>query len=371
MSRSGRSGLKSIKGGADYRSGGGGAKALPDFLRVNLKRIKPFHETLRYGSTVGRIRVLETQLLSSHRVERLVEADFEEALHILDEIAIGDYLAGATSPGDVDRGLTEFLKGVYENLAEALPRDSFLMEYFLCRYDFHNLKALFKGRDSEKEPEALLPGLGNLDIERLRKGIQDPTALPSPYKEAAAEILERGAAGQQVDTIVDRHFLTYRLLLAGREENYFVMDYSRASIDLANLKTVVRGRNLGKNREFVQDALVEGGFIGTGMLLDIFGDAPEVMLRKLENTRYYSDLLKIMEEGDEVVRLTDFDRRSDDFLMDMVRGTKRISVGAEPIFAYVRARENEVTQVRIILMAKLHNVSPPAIEKMLRKLYID
>ncbi len=71
------------------------------------------------------------------------------------------------------------------------------------------------------------------------------------------------------------------------------------------------------------------------------------------------------------MRLTDFDRKSDDQLMEMVRGMKRISVGVEPIFAYLRARENEALTVRMILIAKLHNIPPDAIEKTLRKLYIE
>jgi V/A-type H+-transporting ATPase subunit C len=72
-----------------------------------------------------------------------------------------------------------------------------------------------------------------------------------------------------------------------------------------------------------------------------------------------------------VVRLTDFDRKSDDMLMEMVRGMKRVSVGVEPVFAYLRARENEVLMVRMILIAKLHNIPPDAIDKSLRKLYIE
>ena len=57
--------------------------------------------------------------------------------------------------------------------------------------------------------------------------------------------------------------------------------------------------------------------------------------------------------------------------MDMVRGTKRVSIGAEPVFAYLRARENEVLTVRMILMGKLNNISPEVIEEHLRKPYID
>ena len=70
---------------------------LPGFLTVDLKRIKPFHDAVRYGYAVGRIRVLEAQLISGQRLRRLIEADYEEALRILDEVPIGDYLMDAAT----------------------------------------------------------------------------------------------------------------------------------------------------------------------------------------------------------------------------------------------------------------------------------
>jgi V/A-type H+-transporting ATPase subunit C len=344
---------------------------IPNFLAVDLKRIKPFHDTTRYGYAVGRIRVLEMQLLSTHRLERLIEADFEGALNILDEVAMGDYLAKARLARDVDTGLTAFLRDVYSTLKEALPKDSFLADFFLCRYDFHNLKALIKAGMEGKEPEALLEGLGTIDVGTLRRGVENPDLLPPPYKETAQRFLDEMVPPQELDTIVDRHYLDYRLLTARRERSPYVVDFARASIDLANIKTTIRGRNLRKSKEFLADSLVEGGFIKTGFFLDLFGDAPEVMMKKLEATTYHAKLLELSEDKSEAYRLTDFDRRSDDYLMEIVRGTKRVAVGVEPIFAYIRARENEVMLVRMILMAKLHNIAPADIEKMMRKLYIE
>ena len=371
MRKAGRADLNPIKKGVSPHFREGRVMSLPDFLKVDLKRIKPFHDTLRYGHAVGRVRVMELQMLSSHRLERLVEADFEGALNILDEIAMGDYLAEAETVKDVDAGLVAFLRDVYASLDEALPPDSFLMDFFLCRYDFHNLKALLKAGEKGEEAKSLLEGLGQLDIEVLREGLNDIASLPSPYRETAEECMRGEVTPQEMDTIVDRHYLAYRLLLAGREGSPFVIDFARASIDLANLKLLLRGRNLGKEREFLEAGLVAGGFITTGGLLDLYGDPPEVMVKKLESNVYFSRLVEVLEDAGETFRLTDFDRKSDDYLMDLVKGTKRISLGPEPIFAYLRARENEALMVRMILIAKLHNIAPASIENMLRNVYVE
>lgn len=345
-------------------------KKPPDFLRIDLAAIKPFHETLRYGHAVGRIKAQEMKLLLSHHVGRLIESDFQEALHILGEVEMGDYLAGAATARDVDNGLINYLHDVYEFLREALPGDSVLFEFFHCRYDFHNLKVLLKAAREGAPEDALLPRLGSIDVESLRRGVENPVELPSPYKELVLEMEGRELSPQDLETLIDAYFLRHRLFLARREESAFMEELARAAIDLSNLKAIIRARRLGKDRESARRYLVEGGYIPTGYLLELYGDTDDVMVKKLERTRYPSRLLDFLVE-EEKPSLSEFDRRSDDYIMELLRASRRISVGVEPVFSFVRARENEVTMVRMILMAKLHNLAPEAIEKMLRKLYIE
>jgi len=346
-------------------------KKLPDYLRIDLGSIKPFHETLRYGHAVGRIRAQEMRLLMPHHLGRLIEAGYEEALHILGEVEMGDYLAGAATAREVDDGLTAYLHDVYEFLREALPKDSVLYEFFLCRYDFHNLKVLLKARREGTPEDALLPRMGRMDVEALRRGAENPVELPSPYKEVVTELAESELPPRLMESVIDRHFLRYRLFLARWEGSDFMVEFARTCIDFANLKNLLRSRRLGREREEFQKTLVEGGYIQPGYLLELYGDPEELMLRKLERTRYSYRLLEMLEEGEERAGLSEFDRRSDDYIMDMLRASRRISVGVEPVFSFIRARENEVTMVRVILMAKLHNLAPAAIERMLRKLYIE
>ncbi len=345
-------------------------KTAPGYRRPSLRSLKSYSEPVRYGYAVGRIKVLESRLLTPHRLNRLIEADYSEALHILDEVELGDYLMGARVAGEVDVGLIRYLRDVYSLLEEMLPEDSCLVDFFLSRYDFHNLKVILKSRMDGKE-EGLLPGLGRLEVEELREGIDEPKLLPPAYRAALEEIKEAQLSPQETDMVMDKHFFSYRLQLAEGEKNAFLKEYARTAIDFANLKTIVRGRKLGKGREFMQLVLVEGGKLGKDDLLELYEKPYDEMIKALGKARYPSTLMSFMEGADEIVRLTDFDRRVDDYLMELTRRARRISVGMEPIFGYVKAREVEVTVVRIILMGKLHNLSPADIEKMVRKLYVE
>lgn len=353
------------------RSVTGTAGKLPDFLSVDLGRLKPFRGAVRYGHATGRVMALEGKLINSQRRERLLEADFREALEILNETPLGDFLVDASTPGGIDAGLTRFLAYAYSSLEPALPRGSLLLVFFRCRYDFHNLKALLKARAEDGEAAGLLSGLGTLEINRLRKGAADPSLLPPPYREAVRGCRELAASPSEMDTVMDRYFLEYRLDLADREGSRFISDFARAAIDLAGLKMVLRGRASGLEPGMLGEALPRGGFITPAQLLDLYAEPAEALSSRLEANRYYSGLVTILEVSGDEVRLGDFDRASDDLLVDLVRGSKRVSLGAEPVFAYLRARENEVTMVRMILMAKLIGIPPETVEKSLRKLYIE
>ena len=332
---------------------------------------KPFHDVLKYGHAVGRVKAQEKKLLMPHHVGRLIEADFQDALHILDEVEMGDYLAGASTAREVDDGLINYLHDVYEFLREALPKDSVLFEFFHCRYDFHNLKVLIKARKEGTPKDALLPRLGSLDVEALERGMENPAELPSPYKELVMEAEETELSPQDLETLVDKYYLRYRLFLAMQEGSEFLEEFARTSIDFANLKALLRARNLGKSREDMERSLVDGGYLKREYLLDLYGDPDELMKKKLEGTRYLSRIVELLGGEEEKPSLSDFDRRSDDYIMDMLRASRRISVGVEPVFSFVRARENEVTMVRMLLMAKLHNLAPEAVEKMIRKPYLE
>ncbi len=371
MSKANRRVINPIKAGASPHFREGRVRGIPDFLVIDRKRIRPFHEATRYGYTVGLVRSLEIRMLNTQRVERMIEADLEGALYILEEIPIGDYLQGAESIKDIDDGVNTFLASVYESVEQALPGNSLILDFFLCRYDFHNLKALLKGSKEGREAPGLILGFGRIGVDRLRDGISDPGSLPSPYKETVYETAQIEGDAQIFDAIVDRKYFEHRLFLAWREDNPFMVDFARASIDLANLKQLLRARLLSKERDFLDKTLISGGFVPVASLMDLYADPSDLMIKKLQSNIYYSRLLSLAEDVDEAARLTDFDRRTDDRLMEMVRETKKISVGAEPIFAYIKARENEAMMVRLILVAKVNQMDPASIDKMIRQLYIE
>ncbi len=336
----------------------------------SLKDLKVWRDPVKYGYAVGRIKVRESALLNRQRIGRLIEADFAEALHILEEVDYGDYVKQAGVAADVDVGLLRFLEDLYDFLTEITPSGSHIRDWLLARYDFHNLKVYLKERCCDGGLTGITLELGTLPPEVLRAGLDNPLLLPEHMRDALLEVLVLPEpSSQQVDSILDRRLLEYRLSLARLERSGFMVQFTRSSIDIANLKALLRAKNLGKEPGWLETVLAAGGELGKKRLLALAQESIPDIMHQLSSTKYAAKLLKYLDVRDDQVGLTEYDRRADDLLMTELHRAQRLVAGVEPILGYVRGRENDVMVLRIILMGKLHNLAPETIEEHLRVLY--
>ncbi len=340
----------------------------PDMTRA----MKTFNRVPRYGTAVGRIMMHEATMLNWQRIERLIESRFEDCITVLIDTEYGPFLEGATVAAEVEAGLMAFLKSQYE-LLDAICAGTFVPDFMHLKYDFHNIKVFLKLSRGESGAEPMLSGLGSLDTERLASAVEGEGGTLGPYWEGLIRDLKEESDAIDgpgaVDTVADRVFLEKRLAIAGKEKSRLLVDFSRAAIDVANLKTLLRGRVLGKPPEYFADALAAGGRLDRSELVGLAGDPPDRFSARLLATRYGGMLEEVLHSEDRQVRLTSLDRDSDEFLLEKLAGMRRMALGPERIVMYMLKRENEVTLLRVVLMGKLHGVSAPVIERRLSSTY--
>ncbi|MBM3251698.1 MAG: V-type ATP synthase subunit C, partial [Candidatus Omnitrophica bacterium] len=58
-----------------------------------------------------------------------------------------------------------------------------------------------------------------------------------------------------------------------------------------------------------------------------------------------------------------------DFLMETLKPVKYISYGPEPLMAYYFAKTNEINLIRMIILAKLNDVSKDLVKERLNAVY--
>jgi V/A-type H+/Na+-transporting ATPase subunit C len=337
------------------------------------RRMVPFSQPLKYGYASGRIKVLEGTLLQKQHVDRLVDADFEECKRILMETDYGPFLSGAEVARDIEDGLQDYLARVYLFFKDPNV-EGWLEDFFLSRYDLHNLRVVLKEQFmGGGEHRAILP-FSRIDVEVMRSAVRDADwkrlpAWMAGTVERLASRLETDPDPQLVDVYLDRLFLEYRESITCKVKSPLVRDFCRMSIDLANIKVLLRCEKLGKSVSFCDEALAGGGKLDRKDLLAALGKGMEILIRSVRDRDYVELLTSNVDLTERKVRLTHFDSAADDFILEFLRGARRVAAGPETIIGYIYAKENEIVELRIILMGKLHALTPEEIEAQLRGVY--
>ena len=108
-----------------------------------------FKDDTRYAYAVGRVRALEKKLLTKADFSRLLDAaDFPQALRLLAEMG---YPVSEETADYESVLMAEQREALF--LLEKLSEGEELSMLFRRRYDYHNLKALLKGKHSQQELE--------------------------------------------------------------------------------------------------------------------------------------------------------------------------------------------------------------------------
>ena len=318
-----------------------------------------------------RVKSLERSLLNSERMERMLEArSTDDALMVLSECGYGEL--SDTSEEVVNEALAAQRQKTIQELTALIP-DPELINTFKVRYDYHNVKALLKAEVMNTDPTGLLLDTGRIPVKDLEGRVRSnelnnlPAILRTAIEEAR-EVLGTTQDPQLADFVLDRAYYKDMAYLAESTGSTFLDGYVRISVDAANLRTAVRTIRMGKNAEFLRDILFPGGNIDVTRVLSaasVGGSLAELFA--------LSPLKTAAEVGMEALsggRLTQFEKLCDDAVTEYLRSAKVVPVGEAPIIAYLAAKENEFTAIRIILTGRLANLPAETIRERLRDSYV-
>jgi V/A-type H+-transporting ATPase subunit C len=332
-------------------------------------------KTDRYAYAIGRIKVMETRLLDRDRIERMVEAkSADEALKVLGESEYSDYLADLADVHEYEKILSAELLRIYRELRQLSPEEK-IIAFFARKYDYHNLKVLFKAAHlKEERPELLLPGLGNIPLDELVRAVseEDFRNLPPRMQEAAqklAEKLQDGFDPQLVDLWLDQALYAELAEDVQRSKNKYLRDYFTGLVDLTNIKTFLRVRRMQRSKSFLAAVLLPGGSLDLLAMLDLT-DPLEVIVDRLASSPYAQVVAEGVQLFQQTDTLTRYEKLADNFLLERVRQAKYVTLGPEPVIGYLLAKENEIKIIRIVLTGKINRLPVSEIRERLRDVYV-
>jgi len=311
-------------------------------LSPNIKLKK----SLDYTFAVGRVRVWESKLLSASLFYQLADArNLSELESILSPTAYKLAISGFDDVLDTEE-IT-----VLKELKKTLKDDRFLLPFFYKR-DFYNLKLLAKSKFTDVEIDRLKEGL--IEKGKIEQAISggDLTSLPKNYQDflnEAWKIYEKTEDWQILDSFLEQRL--YEQILNITEEFPFANYFFKSEIDLINIKTFIRYKNSDAGGDLFGRLFINGG------LLDrhFFGEESiDKLLQRLKSTPY--DLLTDIEISPNFEKFYEIENKCHFALLKYLLCARYTSFGYEPILRYVSLKNNEIKNLRTVIIGKTHNI---------------
>lgn len=331
-------------------------------------------DVMKFTQAVSRIWVLETKLIDKAKIERMIEApSANEVLRILNETEYSNVSSNVKRAEDYEEILSAELKRVYDLVYEISPIKD-VVKIMSLKYDYHNIKVLLKGKVLNKDLSSMLINLGSLDLQEIKRKIDGDSfkSLSGNLGKGISEALkvfEETKDPQKIDIILDK-YMYKELVDLKKSLNYkFIDNLVKAMIDSTNIRTLLRVKKQNKNRDFAKEVIVDGGDIDSSKLISLISETPENIMNKLQSTIYSSLVKEGLEGYIESDSASLLEKLSDNYIMDLMKGSKLVTFGPEKILSYIYAKETEIKVIRIIMVGKLNNIAEEVIRERLRDIY--
>lgn len=330
-----------------------------------MTRLRVISDPMRYGFAVGRVRVLEAELLTATTYERLMDArDFDLQRRVLADTVYGPYLESVQNPDDIEGALNASLVDLYEDFLEKANLPTAMVSYFRARHDFENLKASLKAEALRIPAEPLMTPLGSVPAEAFHGSSE---RLPSEVRAAEGRI--RASLADEdgdlppdaVEAAVDREMFAYLSKIAATSRSEYVQHLAALEADAGNTRAFVRCRWRGMPVSTLEAALVPGGTIAPSKFVSLY------RLSFAEGVAQLGTLGPLRRVDPEALAdPTRLDVAIDALIAREARKHRLTSIGPDPVVSYVLARRAEVTALRTIIIGTFAHVPVEQLRERVR-----
>ena len=312
-----------------------------------------------------RIRLLEKKLLTKANITRIIEApNATEALRQISQHSEYDF-SSLKKAEDYEAVVKEHIEGVYA-LMYGLSPDSRVVDIPAAKYGYHNLKTLLKSKHSGKDANGILSPVCALDLSKDDL----PPHITAAWGEAEAAYLKT-ADPQSIDVVLDRHMFARMLALCEELKSDFITEYTRLSIDVFNIKTLLRVKGMKRGARFLSECMAAGGLTDKQLLLSYYDKEPGALSLIAFCKYYFGDIIKNgLDSHSKAGNFAALDKLFDDYLVEFSKKSKYYAFGPEVLFAYIISKENEIRQIRILMSCKLNDIRADIIRERLRDNYV-
>ena len=317
----------------------------------------------------GRIKCLERNLLTQDKITRMIDSvDLNEAVRILAEVNYGGGLV-LENPRLFDKLLLEEEAETCKLVLTLVPK-GYGMECFILSNDFHNAKALYKGKvTGVKNPAALRPEGVCGDLSSAIDGgvyAQLPEALAKALTELDEKALTESLSPREIDLKIDKAYFEAVSDILKKSKKTVIADYFSLLADFTNIRAMARCKKCGLSVKEFEECFVTGGKLSEKTLEELF----EMSFNDAYEKMRYGDFAKAFETlTHENNALVDFEKFSDSVLIKLFKKEKADMFSPAPVAGYYVGKMSEIKTVRLILVCVNNGVSKEEIYRRLKENY--
>ena len=335
-------------------------------------QLHQFSGDTRYLYSVGRLRVMEKQLIPFQKFNRM--ADRENWQGVLDELRSTTYyerLIPVKNARMLEDAISSFVQERQQLILE-LSQNSPLIKAILLRHDFNNLKILLKEQWLSRQRAFPLSTLGIVEPEQLEEQFRRPHTLPPPLQDAyqiATNDFQQHQSVFRGEMVVDLQYLKYVKSQFMNSKLPFLKEFITYRIDWLNVAQLLRWQWWQPDSPPDWHLFVPGGYLNMDFLHRLWKEPPERLPELIRFTQYGEVMAEGMEHYRQHKQLWKLEKLGEDFITAFCRLTRYASAGIEPLIAFIWVSMQELKNLHMILIAKYMGLSPEIIKTRIRMVY--
>ena len=297
---------------------------------------------------VSMIKVQEKKLLSEDKLIKMLETNsFKEILRILNDTDYSYSIATITRDDEYEKIINGELERVFKFTREISKNNQEIVDLAALKYEYQNLKLLLKDKGNILDEYNISTGI--IDKEEIMNNFNEV----KKYKDLKETCIE-----------LDKMYLKHLLKLAISTNIPLFIDYSKISIDRYNVLTFLRLKKQNRNVDYLDDILVDGGNIcKEDLIKSYFTNTYLPLFKKKIETKSW----ETFEKNEDILEI---EKVFDNMIISLVKEYKNVTIGPEPIFTYIIAKEYEFKALRLIMSAKLNDIDIELVKSRLRGVYV-
>ncbi|BAL81286.1 V-type ATPase subunit [Caldisericum exile] len=295
-----------------------------------------------YDFLCGRVKVLETNLISESLFKELVRKDFKGFIEVLQNYPYKNFLTSDDFES-VRNAIDKRKETEFEEFSK-FGLESFINVFFKTQEYFLLLKKISLGNVIENDFTHLL--------------FESPQSLPTEFTECFEE-LKRDYPSYLKPLVVDVYYLNFLLRNAEQTKSEFLLNFYKSYTKNVILSTLMRNYNFVKNN-FISEMNFNKilAYIKERLkypeIVSKFKDFLEFELFLNESKGLYSE--EYLVESYETLVL--------DTLRETFSKGKYLNEGIEPIFVYLLKLSNEASLLQKLAYALYYGVDPKEIPEL-------